>query len=89
MTLKVPVRRGEELFDCRGEGVGQVVSVDEQVGHCGFGEYCVRKDVGEGARELRGVTWVIAGDDEGRRVDAPEFLDCREAAARTRAVLDR
>ncbi|KGI65956.1 hypothetical protein [Mycolicibacterium obuense] len=55
-----------------------VVSVDEQVGHCGLGEYSLRTDVDEGARELRGVTWVIAGDDERRGVDAPEFLGCGE-----------
>ncbi|BBZ07743.1 hypothetical protein MDOR_19120 [Mycolicibacterium doricum] len=81
MALSIRVRGGgEELFDFRGASARQVVGVVEQVGHCGLGEYSVRKGVGEGARELRGVTWVIAGDDERRSVDAPEFLDGGEGA---------
>ena len=35
------------------------------------------------ARELRGVTWVISGDDERRSGDAPEFLDRGEGAVMT------
>ena len=55
MALNVPVRRGEELFDCRAEGARQVFSVGEQVGHRDLGKLSVRKGVGEGARELRRV----------------------------------
>lgn len=84
MVLSIAVRHGGEEFSNHwGEGARHVVSVDQQVGHGGLGECAAWKDVGKGAREVRGVTCVIAGDDERRGVYAPEVLDCREGAVVT------
>ena len=57
-----------------------VVSVDQQVGHGGPRQKFHRTDVGERTRQVRGMTCVIAGNDEGRSVDAPEFFDYRDGA---------